>query len=150
MTRELKSTFMLGLASALLIGLAALPADAVQRPSSNSATMQETHPNPSLIVFNQKLDGKTIDITYAYLPKPGFITVYESKDGMASGKPIGVAEMPAGDHRNVKVNLTRSVKAGTPLWVSLAEGSGKSYDASTDKSVWAMDELPAANRFKTL
>lgn len=146
----LKQTLAAGAITALALGASVLPADAMQKTASDAGAVMQTQPSPSLIVFNQKPRGSEIDVTYAYLPKAGFITVYVSKDGVAQGNPVGVAALPAGANNNVKVKLSADVAAGAKLLVSLAEGSGKTFDAKSDTPAWPLDAIPASNHLEIL
>lgn len=151
MTRSrLPMKLSIAAASFAALGLAALPVQAVQEPSATRAEAEQSRPHPSALVLDQKLDGNTVNLTYAYMPEDGFIAIYKGMDGAASGKPIGTAALPAGDHRDVKVKLSTSVDSGTELFVSLAKGRGDAYDESKHESVWQMGEIPTESRFKVL
>lgn len=151
MTRNrLPMKLYLAAASFAALGLAAMPVQAVQDTAASKAKAEQSQARPSALVFNQKLDGKAVNLAYVYMPEAGFITVYKGKDGVASGKSIGAAALPAGDHRDVKVELSTSITSGTELFVSLAKGGGDAFDESKHTSVWAMDAIPTESRFEAL
>jgi hypothetical protein len=139
-------------ASLFLLAAAALPAAAVKdanAPAGNAGVIQETLPHPSVIVFNQKGDGGSVKLTYAYLPKDGYAVVFgANENGAMSGKTLGTTELKAGDHRDVSIKLESAPKKGEHLAVGLyLEGNGdKTFDKS-DHAVWQVSEIPAANMF---
>jgi hypothetical protein len=59
-----------------------------------STVAEAASPRPSVIVFNQPVKNDTIDITYANLPRDGFLVVLGSdKRGMPSHYPVGVVDL---------------------------------------------------------
>lgn len=125
----------------------ALPAAAVLLIATGALA---NSPRPSVIVLDQPVKNKAIDITYANLPRDGFVVVLGSD---AHGKPmltsqIGVAELKAGDHRNIKVMLTGATRPGEKLWVSLYDDAdGKpGFNVKADRAYWT-GKLPAQNAF---
>lgn len=144
---------ILSVASAAALSTAAflaLPALAVQTEKMPGETLSATGVSPSLIVFNQKFDGKSIELNYVYMPKKGFVVIYAGgSNGKAAGDPIGIAPVEAGNHNHFKVELTAAVKPGAKLWAALAEdknADGK-FEKTGDVAYWAMDALPLANEF---
>jgi hypothetical protein len=144
-------------AGTLTLAAFSLPALAVQSnvPKSDtgaatSDAMNQTTPSPSLLVFNQKLQGDSVDVKYAYMPKDGFIVVYGSdSSGRIGNKPLGSAAIKAGDQRDVKVALTTKPKSGSKLWATLyndADGNAK-FDGN-DAAVWTVSQLPLQNEFQ--
>lgn len=121
-------------------GLALTPAK-----DSTAATTPQ-----SVLVYDQKINNKTVIIKYAYLPKDGFVVIYGSDaSGKITGEPIGSAALKAGDHRDLRVTLANEPKAGTKLWAALYDDSDhKSSFDKTDKPLWAMNKLPLQNMFK--
>ncbi len=99
---------------------------------------------PSVIVLNQKAKGNAVSITYAFLPKPGELAIYASDSNGHMGKtPIGQVTLDAGDHRNVKVALSSSPKAGAKLWAVVEpKGGTQPFKRLSGK--------PAEETFKTL
>lgn len=144
-------TSILAATAAGLMSIAAvsLPAFAVQSPEATQTQTGAAMPNPSVLVFNQKVDGKTIKLAYAFMPKNGFIVIYGSDaSGKMTGSPLGSAAIPAGDHRDVKVTLTTEPKRGAKLWATLYEGvDGKANFDDKDQAVWKVSELPLQNMF---
>lgn len=88
---------------------------------------------PSVLAMNQKLKGSDVSITYANMPKDGYLVIHPSLDnGKPSEKVLGSAQLTAGDHREIKVQLNDHVAAGTKLWAELqptndAKGAMKPY-----------------------
>lgn len=130
------------LAVPLAIGAGA--AVAATGPASASTT------NPSVLVFDQAVKDGSVSISYAYLPKSGYVVIYGSTaDGKSSGEPLGSASLKSGDHRNVAVKLNSAPAAGTKLWATLYEDrDGKSGPTKgTDVSMWSDGKLPMENAF---
>lgn len=132
---------------ALACGLASLaaPAFAMQEQGSNASIAPA-----SVIVFNQKLDGSNVKLTYAYAPQNGFAVVYGSdQHGKPDNKVLGSIALTAGDHRDVKIPISGDVKQGSPLWVSLyqAKGDGATFDRANATSYWGKGPLPSTNEF---
>ena len=99
---------------------------------------------PVVIAMNQKLEGDSVSITYAFLPKDGTLAIFPSDvRGRMSAEPIGLVGLAAGDHRNVKVPLSPLPKSGTKLWAVL-EQAGRAHPLTT------LDDDPAEQMFKTL
>jgi hypothetical protein len=132
------------------IGLATMTGVATIAGFSTAAFAAAELATPaSVVVFDQQIKSKAVDITYAFLPAKGYVTVYGSD---ATGNPVrtalGTAELSAGDHRNVKVNLTEEAKPGQRMWISLyRDRDGKpGFDAKGDQPIWP-DKLPSENAF---
>jgi hypothetical protein len=134
-------------AFALACGLASLvqPAFAMQEPGSGAASTPA-----SVIVFDQKLNGSDVKVSYVYAPEKSFAVVYGSdQSGKLSAKALGSVALDPGDHRDVKVPLTEQVKSGDALWVSLyrAKGDGATFDSANAISYWTNESLPSTNGF---
>jgi len=132
---------------ALACGLATLayPALAMQEPGSGAANTPA-----SVIVFDQKLDGSDVKVSYVYAPEKGFAVIYGSdQHGKHGGKALGTLAIEPGDHRDVKVPISGQVKPGDSLWVSLyrAKGDGKTFDSANATSYWSHEGLPSTNGF---
>lgn len=141
MTRSINGLVAAGLMTAAVAGV---PKVALAVTAAGALTTP-----PSVIVFDQKLTNGAVDITYANIPAKGYLAVLPSDGkGMGGGEPLGTQAIDAGDHRNVKVKLTGTPKAGDKLWVSMYfDTDGKpGFDAKADKAVWA-EALPAENMF---
>ncbi len=80
---------------------------------------------PSIIAMEQSAKGGDVSITYANLPKDGFLVIHpsNSKGGM-SEKSLGYVALKAGDHRRVIVKLNEPVKPGEKLWAALHQDTG--------------------------
>lgn len=97
---------------------------------------------PSVIAMNQKIASDAVSITYAYLPVKGSLAIFEI-DPHGQRRPVGRLELAAGDHRNFKVMLNETPKAGTRLEAVL-ENSPKGMTPFKD------DGQPAEQSFKLL
>jgi hypothetical protein len=99
---------------------------------------------PSVIAMSQKLKGDSVSITYAYMPKAGTLAIYSStKSGTMSVEPVGHVALPAGDHRDISVDLKSKPASGTKLWAVLEKSGSKS-------SVFKDQGTPAEQSFKVL
>ena len=150
MTPSLKSTVLASGAALLMIpGLAATAI--ANSPEAAKAGPQTSLTEPSVLVFNQKADGKSVLIHYTLMPKAGYVAIYGSgADGKPTGDPIGSVHLPAGDHRDVKVDLKAEVPAKTQLWAAMYEdkdGDAK-LDKTKDQAFWAGSKLPWENKFQ--
>ena len=103
---------------------------------------------PSVVAFNQKIDGGSVTVDYAYLPTKGYAVVYGAdKDGNPVKQPLGVTELEPGDHRGVKIKLNSEPQSGSKLWISLySDKDAKAgFDRAGDSSFWA-EALPLENQ----
>lgn len=130
----------------LFAGAAGITAVSLAAVAAVSAPTGE----PSVLVFDQAHKSGTVNISYVYLPKKGYVVIYGAD---AAGKPTGeaLAHVPleAGDHRNIAVKLTTAPAAGAKLWASLYEDSdGKpGFAKGADLSLWADGNVPLENAF---
>lgn len=132
---------------ALACGLASLanPASAMQEQSSGAPNTPA-----SVIVFDQKLDGSNVKVSYVYAPQKSFAVVYGSdQNGKRTDSVLGSTALSTGDHRDVKIPISAQVKSGSALWVSLyqAKGEGETFDRANATSYWGKDGLPSTNGF---
>ncbi len=136
-------------ALALAIVAATLPASAVQKDDAKAPASPVAQTEPSVVVFNQKADGKTIKLSYAFLPMDGYAAILASgADGKPTGQPIGHVALKTGDHRDVKVTFDAEPKAGTNYWVALyTEGGTDGKLDDNDKPLWQLSQLPHENMF---
>ena len=117
---------------------------------AHAATASAQTTEPSVMVFDQTIRDGKVSISYAYLPKNGYVVVYgASADGKSSGEPLGHTELKSGDHRNISVKLDRVPAAGTKLWASLYEDrDGKAgFVKGSDVSLWQGGTPPLENSF---
>jgi hypothetical protein len=124
-----------GSAAMLLVGAAA----------TAQANVEITE--PSIIIRNQSLDNNQVTLDYAFLPQKGYAVVYKAGDERKpTGEPLGHVPLDAGDHRNVKIELSGDVAAGSELLVSLYQDAGKqeAFDRKSDQSFW-QGSLPGTN-----
>ena len=118
---SLKSSILAGTAGLLSLAAVSLPANAIQEqmPPANAAAI-----SPSVVVFDQKFDGKSVKLDYVYVPKKSFVVVWGSDaKGQPGGEPLGSMTIEPGDHRNINVELTGKAAPGAKLWVSLNDAS---------------------------
>lgn len=144
MTHTAKNSVVSCAIGLLMIGGATLPVYAM-----TAADDAPSRTPPSVLVFDQKMDGNDVLIEYAYMPADGYILVYGAdKNGNRTAEPLGKLALKAGDHRRFTVPLTSPPAAGAAMWASLyANVDGKpGIDRSQDKSFWAQ-ALPMENRF---
>lgn len=147
-----KSSTLLALSGmALLMAPAAsLPAFAANDPAPAASGSSAAIVPPSVLVFDQKADGATVTIKYAHLPRAGYLAIYNADaSGKPAGEPMGHVALTAGDHRDIKVTLSKAPAASAKLTASLYEdkdGDSK-LDRSKDLSFWANGTLPSTARF---
>lgn len=132
-----------------LASLAAVAAVAVVASSALAATTAPPT-DPSVLVFDQPLSGEQVNVSYAYLPRDGYIVIYGADTtGKPVGDPLGSATAKAGSHVNVKVKLDKPPTAGSKMWVSLYDDKdGKpGFVKGPDTAVWNAGRLPMENQF---
>lgn len=134
-THILAALAMLASTTALSLTTAALAQD---YPSSHVGGFL-----PSVTALDQKVKGDAVNITYAFLPKDGRLTVLSGDPSNKSGASVvGSVDLAAGDHREVKVPLIGEPKAGTRMWAQVEQGKGgKPFAKSNER---------AQQSFKTL
>jgi len=125
---------------AMLFGAAAAPLP------THAATSEAAVPPASVLAFDQKPVGGIIVIEYAQLPANGYVAVYGTdKSGKPVGEPLGYSKVDAGDHRQLKIDLSKAPAAGDRLWVSLYKDTDNDpafKPGSGDEPVWSKSELP--------
>lgn len=117
---------------------------------AHAATPGTSTTEPSVMVFDQTIRDGKVSISYAHLPKSGYVVVYgSSPDGKPSGEPLGHVELKSGDHRDIAIKLDSLPAARTKLWVSLYEDrDGKAgFDKGNDVALWQGGKLPLENSF---
>ena len=143
-TRSGSSLRAYAAAAALALPLAVV--GGVAHAATGGAAITE----PSVMVFDQTIRDGKVSISYAHLPKNGYVVVYgTSADGKPTGEPLGHVELKSGDHRDITVKLDRVPAAGSKLWASLYEDrDGKAgFSRGSDVSVWQGGTLPLENGF---
>ena len=106
---------------------------------------------PTITAFDQKAQGNVVSVSYAHLPKTGYLAIYGSDaEGKPTGDPLGSIALKAGDHRDFKVELKSAPPANTKLWAALYEDKDgdKKLDKSKDVAFWPGAKLPYENRFQ--
>ena len=137
-----------GLALLMLPALAAT-AHAVTSEAGAPSTQSSMSP-PSVLTFDQKPDGQSVLLRYAYLPKNGYVVIYGSgADGKPGDDPLGNIALNAGDHRDIKVKLDAAPAAKSQLWTALYEDSDvdAKFDKAKDKPLWPVGQLSHGGRF---
>ncbi len=85
-------------------------------------------------------------LEYVQMPQQGYVAVYETgKDGKPTGEAIGHTNLESGDHRQIKVKLSKSPEAGDQLWIALYndKDNDRSFDPSSgDKPVCQKTQIP--------
>jgi hypothetical protein len=135
-----------GLALLMLPALA-VPSFAANDPAAPTGAIAP----PSALTFDQKLDGKTVTVKYAHLPKSGYVVIFGSDaNGNPTKEPLGHVALKAGDHRDIKVELSAAPAPKSRLWTGLYEdkdGDSK-LNISTDVSFWADRPMSAGGMFQ--
>lgn len=127
----------------LAFAAVALPSHAMQEEGKANATAAAVP--ASVIVFDQKLDAKSVKLTYVYVPEKSIAVVYA--DGAESKKPLGTLEVAPGDHRDLKIALADEPAKGSKLWVSLYRDKDGKAERKADHAYWADAKLPTTNGF---
>jgi hypothetical protein len=147
-TKPVKIAAVLFSSAALLMlpAMTAPPAFAANDPAAASAAI----PPPSVLTFDQKLEGNAVTVKYAHLLTAGYLVVYGSDaDGNPSKEPLGHVALKAGDHRDVKVELSQAPPSDTRLWTSLykdKDGAGN-LKTGTDASFFGDRPLSPVGAF---
>lgn len=132
--------------TAVLAGAAGITALSL----ATSAAVPAPVAPPSVLVFDQAHKNGAVNITYAYLPKKGYVVIYGADaSGKPAGTPLAHMALEAGDHRDISVKLTEIPAAGSKLWASLYEDAdGKpGFSKGADVSLWLDGKLPMENAF---
>lgn len=132
--------------------LAAPSALAVKAEREASAQSSEPKIEPSVMAFNQKADGQTVNMHYLHLPQNGYIAIYASgDDGAPTGDVLGYQPLDAGSHMNIKVELSQPVESGMSLIASLYrdDDGDRKLDKEKDSAFWP-DGAPLENKFEIL
>ncbi|MBR2537459.1 MAG: hypothetical protein IKE66_15425 [Hyphomicrobium sp.] len=130
--------------ASLAFAAVALPSHAMQDEGKAGAAAAATVP-ASLLVFDQKLDAKSVKLSYVYVPEKSVAVVYA--DGAESKKPLGTLEVAPGDHRDLKIALADEPAKGSKLWVSLYRDKDGKAERAADHAYWADAKLPSTNGF---
>jgi hypothetical protein len=131
--------------------IAAVPALAVKADNQTGAQSSEPRIEPSVMAFNQKADGKMVNIHYLNLPQNGYIAIHAASDGKPGKEVLCYVPLNAGSHMNIKVELSKPVESGMTLWASLYrdDDSDQKLDKSKDAPFWP-DGEPKENKFEIL
>jgi hypothetical protein len=114
---------------AIAISAAALVAPLAAGALADTPSQQSKDSFPaSVIALNQKLDGGDVSITYANMPQKGTLALFASDAQGKIGKTrVGQVALDAGDHRNIKVELSQKPQDGARLWAVLEQANGKPF-----------------------
>lgn len=102
---------------------------------------------PSALVFDQKISGDSVDVSYINMPVKGFAAVMKSgANGAPSNEALGSMPLNAGNHHSVKIKLTQAPKTGDKLWVTLyPAGADNKFDPAAKPVLGAVP--PAESTF---
>jgi hypothetical protein len=132
----------------VLLAVASSPAFAMsdQKAEHDGAAQ----PPLSVLAFDQKLKGDTIQISYVNLPESGYVAIFHDLDGKRSDKALGFMALDKGNHNDVSVKIDGPVAPGTTLWASLYKDvdGDKALDLKKDLPLWPNGD-PEENRFMT-
>lgn len=146
----LAKTFAFAVASAAVIAAGSLSTRTIAMESQAPAAEAQAQTPASVLTFDQKVEGNSVMIKYAYLPTNGYIAIYGSDEaGKRAGEALGYVALNKGDHRDVPIKLSGDLKTGTVLWTSLYKDvdDDKKLDVKTDAPFWTA-ELPTSGRFE--
>lgn len=146
MSAVTRARMMTGSMAMTALAALTMSAHAMQDEGKVSTSSAATVP-ASIIVFDQKLDAKSVKLSYVYVPEKSVAVVYA--DGAATKTPLGTLAVAPGDHRDLKIALSDAPEKGGKLWVSLyrdKSGDGK-FEAKPDHAYWSDAKLPSTNGF---
>lgn len=122
----------------------AMPTQAMQNEGKANTAAAATVP-ASILVFDQKLDAKSVKLSYVFVPEKSVAVVYA--DGAAQKTPLGTVAVTPGDHRDVKIALADEPAKGSKLWVSLYRDKDGKAEPKSEQSYWSDDKLPSTSGF---
>lgn len=126
-------------------GLACAVAGALLLPPVSNLAFAQAPTPPSVIAMRQQpKDYAMVTITYAYVPKQGYIAIHPSnRHGKMMTKVLGAKELAPGPHRNFTVKLNNAVRPGEKLWATLDQGTftpgqktAKAFVSASGRKVW--------------
>jgi len=135
---------MTGTVVMLAFAVTALPSHAMQNEGTANTAAAATVP-ASILVFDQKLDTKSVKLSYVYVPEKSVAVVYA--DGAEKKQPLGTLAVAPGDHRDLKITLANEPEKGSKLWVSLYRDKDGKAEPKADQAYWSADRLPATSGF---
>lgn len=106
----------------------------VQTPADNNKTTSTPMMiGKNAIYVSEQLPSKNVTVSLASLEKPGFIVIHESKNG----KPAGIVGksklLPAGENKNILIDLSRISKDGETFFAMLHLDDGNAvFEAVKD------------------
>jgi hypothetical protein len=103
----------------------------------------------SVLVFDQKLDGSQVRVSYIFAPQKSFAVVHAGEKAEGAKKVLGTLALDAGDHRDLTIPLSNSAKSGDALWISLYpnRSDGAEFNSETHVSYWADEDLPSTHSY---
>ena len=126
---------------AMLFGASAAPLGVHAATGSDASATP-----PSVLAFDQKLRDNSIMLDYVQMPQQGYVAIYKSgADGKPTGKAIGYTSLEPGDHRQLKVKLSKAPASGDQLGVALykdKDNDSSFKPGSGDKPVWQRAQMP--------
>lgn len=137
-------TLTAAVAISLLVGsTAALAADdgsTQSMPSSSDSSMssdQSMASTPAISVEDQKVSDNTVVINSVTMSEAGFLVIHAADDNgkLKAPESIGHTMVEKGKHKNVKVELDKSVESGDKLFAMLHKDTDKkdSYEFAESK-----------------
>ncbi len=75
------------------------------------------------VVVEDQVAGKVVMIAHAKLTEPGWVAVFEDKDGDL-GNVLGARDLPAGEYDNFPVPLLRGTTDGATYYVGIYRENG--------------------------
>lgn len=144
MTAINRTRLMTGTVVMLAFAVVAMPSHAMQDEGTANTAAAATVP-ASVLVFDQKLDAKSVKLSYVYVPEKSLAVVYA--DGAEKKEPLGTLAVAPGDHRDLKIALANEPDKGSKLWVSLYRDKDGKAERKAENSYWTDAQLPADSGF---
>lgn len=144
MTAINRTRLMTGTVVMLAFAIVAMPSHAMQDEGTAKTAEAATVP-ASILVFDQKLDAKSVKLSYVHVPEKSLAIVYA--DGAEKKKPLGTLAVAPGDHRDLKIALANEPEKGSKLWVSLYRDKDGKAEPKADNAYWPDASLPAEGGF---
>ena len=136
-------------AAAMAFALGTVMSSAAFAVTGAAPASSATTTPASVLVFDQKVQGDSVSVSYAFLPSNGYIVIKTwDKDAARAQDVLGYVELKAGDHRNIKTKLGSAPATGSLLTAAIyLDADGKpGFDRAADKFLFG-DSMPAESRF---
>lgn len=141
---QFKTAFVAASVAAAL--LASFPASAMTKDSETGQVQTQTP--PSVLVLNQKAGGKSVKVSYVYLPDNGYVAIFADQNGKRSDTALGFTPLDKGNHNDVAVEIKEGARPGSALWATLYKDvdGDKILDLGKDSALWPNGD-PIENQF---